>query len=179
MYVHLFHHHFLRDSFCSIVLLLLLCQRLLNYIYNTNRYSENARVVLNAVFSKEKLIGFPLYYDYDYMYLAIPSNNILVNQFMYGGIFGFFFYLLIVGLFGYLFIHLKKLPIVDKNFKYYPILFVVSYVVITLVMDQNSYDLFNYSLIVPSYMSPFFYVSLFIFGYYFALTSEEEKVHEE
>ena len=153
--------------------------RLFNYIYNTNRYSENARVILNGIFSKEKMIGFPLYFDYEYNLLAIPSNNVLINQFMYGGVFGFLFFIVIVALFVYVFIKIRKLPIEDKVYKYFPLVFVISYFVITFVLDQNSYDLFDYTLIFANYLSPFFYISLFIFGHYYGLSNEEVNVDEE
>ena len=153
--------------------------RLLNYIFNTNRYSEGARVILNGVFSKGKLIGFPIYFDYDYNLLCAPSINILINQFMYGGVFGFLFFIIFIMMFVYLFIRLRKEDIENKVYKYCPILFVISYFVITMMMDQNSFDLFDYSLVFANYLSPFFYISLFIFGYYFSLINKEDKKQDE
>ena len=153
--------------------------RVLNYVFNTNRYSENARVILNAIISKEKLIGFPIYYDYDFLYLATPSNNILVNQFMYGGVFAFIFFLLIIGSFVYLFRQVNARPLENKEYKYFPLLFVISYFVLTMIVDQNSYDLFDYTLMFTNYLSPFFYISLFVIGHYYSLTSEEVKKNEE
>ena len=143
---------------------------LLNYVFNTNRYSENARVVLNGVFSMDKLIGFPVYYDYDYYDLAcVPSNNILINQFMYGGVFGFLFFVTMIILFVYVFNKVRTMNIKDKEYKYFPLLFVISYFVITFICDQNSYDMFNYEMVFANYLSPFFYISLFVVSHYYSL----------
>ena len=152
--------------------------RLFNYLFNTNRFSENALILLNGVFSKEKMIGFPVYFDYQYGNWCLPTNNILINQFMYGGIFGFIFFLVIIGLFVYLFIKLRKVSLEDKNYKYFPILFVIAYFVTTMIIDQNSYDHFDYGLVFANFLSPFFYISLFVFGHYYSLISMEEVKNE-
>ena len=151
---------------------------LFNHLFNANRFSEKALIILNGVFSKEKLIGFPPYFDYEYNEWCLPSNNILINQFMYGGIFGFIFFLVIVGLFAYVFIKVRQVSLEDKNYKYFPLLFIISYFVITFIADQNSYDQFDYGLVFANYLSPFFYISLFVFGHYFALVNKEEVKNE-
>ncbi|MCR4879627.1 MAG: hypothetical protein K5906_01555 [Bacilli bacterium] len=152
--------------------------RLLNYLFNTNRYAENARVILNQAFSGNKLIGFPSYFDYQYLYLVHPSNDIIINQFMYGGVFAFIFFIVLVVLFIYTFINIKKLNLEDKTYKYFPMLFVASYFVISLIADQNTHDMFDYNLSFATYLSPFFLISLFIFGHYYALANEEVKENE-
>lgn len=153
--------------------------KLLNYVFNTNRYSENARVVLDGVFSMDKLIGFPVYFDYNHYLLAcVPSNNVLINQFMYGGVFGFLFFVSMIILFVYVFNKVRMMNVINKEYKYYPLLFVVSYFIIAFISDQNSYDMINYELIFANYLSPFFYISLFVIGHYYSLVSQEEATYE-
>lgn len=151
---------------------------LFNRLFNANRFSEKASIILNGVFSKEKLIGFPVYFDYEYNEWCLPSSNIIINQFMYGGIFGFLFFLVIIGLFVYVFLKLRKIQLEDKLYKNFPILFVIAYFVITMIVDQNSYDQFDYGLVFANYLSPFFYISLFVFGHYYALVNKEEVKSE-
>lgn len=153
--------------------------RLLNYVFNTNRYSENARVVLNGVFSMEKLIGFPVYFDFsDYALICAPTNNIIINQFMYGGLFGFIFFSALIAIYVYVFNKTKQLPIKDKIYKYFPLLFTMSYFAITLVCDQNSFDMVDYNLVMANYLSPFFYISLFTLGHYYSLANKGVTIDE-
>ncbi len=153
--------------------------RLLNYVFNTNRYSEGARVILNGIFSTNKIIGFPVYFDYDYGLASYPSNNILINQFMYSGVFGFIFFIILIGLFVYTFKQVKKLDIEDKVYKYLPLLFIISYFAATFISDQSSFDLYNPKLISATYLSPFFLMSVFIFGHYYSLANSGGKKDEE
>lgn len=150
-----------------------------NYLFNTNRYIGNARIILDGAFTKEKMIGFPIYFDYNYEAYCVPSINILVNQFMYGGVFGFLFFIVLIALFIYVFISTKKLKLDNKVYKYAPLLFVISYFGITSIMDQNSFDVFSYAFLLANYLSPFFYISLFIFGHYYSLINQEVKKDEE
>ena len=143
-----------------------------NYLFNTNRYLGGARVVLDEAFSNLKLIGFPIYFDYNYEAYCVPSINIIVNQFMYGGIFGFLFFIVLIAIFVYVFISNKKLNIDNKVYKYAPLLFVISYFAITMIMDQNIFNVFSYSYIFANYLSPFFYISLFVYGHYYSLINQ-------
>ena len=154
--------------------------RLTNYVFNTNHYSDNARLILNDAFSFDKMIGFPPYDDpRDYLKRCLISNNILINQFMYGGVFGFVFFLIIITLFIYIFIETKKKPLEDKINKYGPLLFVISFFVLSMITEQNSYDVYDTDKIFASYLSPFFMISLFIIGHYFHLINVKENKDEK
>ena len=130
----------------------------------------------------EKLIGFPPYYSYVNSVYVYPSNNILINQFMYGGLFAFIFFILIVVLAFYTFYKLYKRDIEDKVYKYMPLAFIFTYLVISLLVEANMPDTFIYNhleRIIPSFLSVFMYISLFILGHYFALINEKEGVQNE
>lgn len=153
---------------------------ILDYFFNTNRLSSSANVILNGFFSLDKIIGFPIYFDFDYLSYCLPSSNVIANQFMYGGLFGLIFFGLIITLAVYTFINLRKRNILDKEYKYLPFLFVISYFVITMFLDKSSYfDMYDVSLILANYLSPFFYISLFILGHYYSLVGEEEVINEK
>ena len=98
-----------------------------NYLFNTNLYSKNMNVVLNGVFTKSKLLGFPAYFDLYYDTVCYPSFNGFVNLFMLGGIFGVLFFIVLCGLFTKSFLFVRKhdgLTSVNKNMPFFLILFI-------------------------------------------------------
>lgn len=156
--------------------------QILNYIFITNRYSSNMRGLLYKVISMDKLIGFPPYLDYETFKYVYPSNNIVVNQLMYGGLFGFIFFILIIALSFYTFHKVNKLDIDDKVYKYMPLLFAFIYLVSAFLVEPNTPDRFisfHQDRLVPSFLSSFMYMALFFLAHYFNLINMKEVKENE
>lgn len=97
-----------------------------NYLFNTNLYSKNMNVVLNGIFTKSKLLGFPVYFDLYYDTICYPCFNGFVNLFMLGGVFGVAFFLILLGLFTKSFLSVRKrdgYTSLNKNMPFFLIFF--------------------------------------------------------
>ena len=147
---------------------------ILNYVFNTNRYIESINVVLNGLFSKDKFIGFPIVFDEGYALLSYPSSNILVNQFMYGGIFGFIFFVLLFVIFFLNFKNEKK-KMAKNDLRMYPFYFALGFIIFSLLSDVSLIDEFDITHFVFTPINPFFLVTLLAGSFYVTSLKKEAK----
>ena len=152
---------------------------MLNYLFNTNRFMKSINVLLNGVFSKDKIIGFPMLYDETYESLTYPSSNIFVNQLMYAGIFGLLFMVIIIVMVSYNFNKVHHIGMNNKFNKYFPMIFVFSYFLFSFVGDVSCINKYSFDQFVITPFNPFFIMSIMMMGYYHSIASLGEKYVEE
>lgn len=147
---------------------------LLNYLFNTNRYSKGINLILNGIFSVDKFIGFPLLFDEGYASIAYPSGNIFVNQFMYGGIFAFLFFALIFISIILNFTKAKKNN--ESSFNVVvPFIFVLVFFIFSFISDVSLTDEVVFDTFVYTPFNPYFLIVVMIGGYYSSLANKEKK----
>ena len=152
--------------------------KFLNYVFNTNKYIEKINVVLNGIFSKDKLIGFPIVFDEGYALLSYPSSNILVNQFMYGGVFGFIFFVLLFVVFFFNFKNTKR-KIGTNDIRMLPFYFTFAFFALSLFIDPSLTDEFNVTHFIFTPLNPFFLITLLAGSFYTTSLRREVKVNEK
>lgn len=134
----------------------------LNLLFN-NRLARPIYLVLDGLFLKEKLFGFPILYDEIAEAQVMPCTNFAANQFMYMGIIGVMFLLLLFILFVYSFVSLRKNKKLDFMNKCMPFLFIVGTMVIFSFMDSGNLSIYGF---IPniSATNPFFLFTLMLIG---------------
>ena len=152
----------------------------LNYLFNMNAYSFEVGAIFRGTFSGDKLFGFPMYYDLVYESSCYPSFNIFANQFMYGGIFGLIFFLLIIGLTVFNFVKaLRK----NENNRFnitLPIIFVTLVLALLTFNDVSMRDgVFSISPLTFTGFNTLFTMIIFFGGYYHSLNMRKEVSDNE
>ena len=145
---------------------------LLRYIFVSNRFMESNNLILNGFFSPDKLIGFPVLFDEFYETNVYPGYNIFTNQFMYAGIFGFIFMIIIVVMFIHSFLKVKDLTIDSRVNKYMPFFFIALFFIYSFTGDVSYIDEYEFVRFAFTPISPFFLMCIMFGGYYNALMNE-------
>ena len=142
---------------------------LFDRFFNSNKYIKYYNPILNNLFSMDKIIGFPCIYDADYETAIITCSNIFVNQFMFGGLLGFLFFILIFVIDIYNFFKIKN---IENNVnRYMPLMFISFLLIIGTVMDVR--------MGLPSGGMVTFLMLIMFGGYYASLANEGEMKDEE
>lgn len=151
---------------------------LFNYVFNTNRFIRGTNVLLNGFISTDKLIGFPVLFDEFYEANTYPTNNIFVNQFMYAGIFGFLFMIIVIFIIFNNFFNIRKVNTDNKINKYMPLFFIALFFIYSFIGDVSNIDEYTFTKFVFTPLNPFFLMVIMFGGYNQSMVSEGENDNE-
>lgn len=146
--------------------------KVLNFIFNSNVIIDNYKEILVNMFSSKKIFGYPTSY-------IGTSNNIVLNQLNFAGVFGLLFFLVfvIVGAF-YLYQYYKKTN-EDRLNKMLIISYIIGFVILMIINGSTTGWVFS-STCYPTYLLPMFLLIPLLFGYTFSKVQlEKGETNEE
>lgn len=138
----------------------------LNKLFNQNAYMDSINKILSNVFSRDKLFGFSFNHDVFYNTYNTLSGDLVIDQFVYTGIFSFIFFIILIG-FGIYSIYkvLKKTDYIHRKKYLLPIAYLTIFLGCTMFTNVAFISQFG-AMTYPIFFNVIFLGALMIFGFF-------------